>query len=428
MTIRHRLRRHRAPLTAWALLALVGTGAPPLDAQLVAFTGATVWDGTGTPPMRDATLVVRDGRVVSVGRGAAPAGASVVPLGGRFVVPGLIDTHAHVSAYWAPDEVTDPRARVEAQLLLFARYGVTTVNSLGDEPDAAFALRDTPFDAERPRARLLVAGPVIGAATEADARAAVAANAAAGVDWMKIRVDDNLGTGRKMPWEAVRGVLEESRARGYRVATHLFYLEDAKRLLREGTGLVAHSVRDADLDAEALALLRERGVCTVPTLTRELSTFVYAERPDFLDDPFFQRHALPREVRRVSEPAFREAMAASPAAARYREALVQAQRNLKLLVDAGLPVAFGTDAGPAGRFPGYFEHLELALMAEAGLTPAQVLHSATGGAAACLGLTDVGTLEPGRQADFLVLEADPLTDVGNLRRIASVYVGGSEVR
>lgn len=413
-----------------ALLAAVAASvaAVPLHAQPVAFTGATVWDGTGAPPISGATLLVRNGRILSVRSGPPPTGVRVVSLAGMHVIPGLVDTHVHVTGQWAPEGVTDPRERVEEDLLLWARYGVTTVNSLGDEPPEAFTARDAQESGSRGRARLTVAGPVIGATAEADARAAVAANAATGVDWMKIRVDDNLGTTPKMPWEAIHGVLDEANARGFRVATHLFYLEDAKRLLREGSDLVAHSIRDADVDAEVIALLRERNVCTVPTLTRELSAFVYAERPTFFDDPCFQRWADPREVARVSTPEFRKSMAESSAAQRYRAALVQAQWNLKAISDAGLPVAFGTDAGPSGRFPGYFEHLELALMAEAGLTPAQALYAATGGAAACLGRDDVGTLEPGRWADFLVLEADPLADVTNTRRLAAVYVAGERVR
>ena len=245
---------------------------------------------------------------------------------------------------------------------------------------------------------------------------------------MKIRVDDNLGATEKMPWPVIEAVMTESHERGFRVATHLFYLDDAKRLLRAGSGLIAHSIRDTDVDAEVVALLRERDVCYVPTLTREVSTFVYAQRPAFFDDPFFQRHAQAREVARVSTPAFQRAMADSPAAARYRVALAQAQENLKTLVDQGVTVAMGTDSGPEGRFPGYFEHMELDLMAEAGLTPAQVLRSATGVAAACLGLDRVGTLEAGKWADFLVLDADPLADVANTRRLRSVYIAGSAVR
>jgi len=299
------------------------------------------------------------------------------------------------------------------------------VNSLGDG-EAVIAVRDaaSPTDA---RARLLAAGAVIGGNASA-ARAAAIANAEAGVDWLKLRVDDNLGTGAKMSWDAVQAVLDVGEERGLPVATHLFYLEDAKRLLEMGTGMVAHSVRDTDVDDEFIAALIDSGVCYVPTLTREMSTFVYAERPGFFDNDFFTDLANVSEVARVSEPGFMEAMRQSPAAAGYRIALGQALRNLKILVDAGAPVTFGTDAGPAARFPGFFEHLELSLMVSAGLSPEQALLAATSRAAACLGLDDVGTLEVGKWADFIVLGASPLNDIGNTQTLEQVYVAGKPMR
>jgi imidazolonepropionase-like amidohydrolase len=414
------------------LIALAVAVATPAHAQTVAYTGATVWDGTGAPAMPNATLVVQDGRVRSVGRAAVPAGATVVDLSGRWVVPGLINAHGHVNGRWAPDGTEGPIARIEGDLLLYARYGVTTVNSLGDAPAEAATVRRTQGRAQGRaglgRARLHFAGPVIGGTSAMDTKAAVDANADAGVDWIKIRVDDNLGTTEKMPWPVVQAVMDEARVRGMRVATHLFYLADAKRLLRMGSGLIAHSVRDADVDAELVALLRDTGVCYVPTLTREVSTFAYAEHPDFFDDPFFLRWADRGEMARLSRPEVMRQMAGSPQAARYRVALRQAQKNVKTLVDAGIPIAMGTDSGPAGRFPGYFEHMELDLMAEAGMTPEQLLRSATGVAADCLGVTDVGTLEPGRWADFLVLDADPLADVSAMHTLSAVYIAGAAVR
>lgn len=405
--------------------AALAACAPPVPTTV--FTGATIWDGTGSAPMTDATLVVQEGRIVTIERGARPPrGAEVVDLTGRFVVPGLINAHGHVSGLWADDATTDPVARVRGDLELFARYGVTTVNSLGDDAPVLEA-RDaaTPRDA---RARLFVAGPVVAANDAEGARAAATANADAGVDWLKLRVDDNLGTAQKMPWEAVQAVLDVADSRGLRLATHLFYLDDAKRLLQMGSDMVAHSVRDTDVDDEFLQLLAETGVCYVPTLTREVSTFVYAERPDFFDDAFFTRHAHAGEMARVSEPAFRERMAASPVAAGYRVALAQAMRNVKAVSDAELPVAMGTDAGPAGRFPGYFEHLELWMMVDAGLTPEQALASATRVAATCLATPDIGTLEPGKWADFLVLTQNPLEDIRATRSLERVFVAGDEVR
>jgi imidazolonepropionase-like amidohydrolase len=159
---------------------------------------------------------------------------------------------------------------------------------------------------------------------------------------------------------------------------------------------------------------------------RDVSTFVYAERPDWFDDPFFLAHAHPGQMAGTTDPGF--VAGQRSAAPMSREALAQAQRNLKVLSDAGLPIAFGTDAGPAARFPGFFEHLELQLMVDAGLTPEQALLSATSVAAEeCLELDDVGTLEAGKQADFLVLGADPLQDVQATRSLERVFIGGVEV-
>ena len=392
----------------------------------VAYTGATVWDGTGMPAVENATILVESGRVIAVGQDVLiPAGVERVSLDGRYVIPGLIDAHAHVSGDWAPDEVADPEARVVEDLRLYARYGVTTVNSLGDG-ETVLAVRDRaqPTDLH---ARLLAAGPVVAANDPAEARAAATANAEAGVDFLKLRVDDNLGASRKMPWEAVEAVIEVGAARGIPVATHMFYLEDAKRLLEMGAGLLAHSVRDVTVDQEFIDLLRESGVCYVPTLVREVSTFVYAERPDWFDDPFFQEHADPGEMERVSQPAFMESVAESASAAAYRVGLAQAKLNVAMLAEAGLPIAMGTDAGPSGRFPGFFSHEELSLMADAGLTPSQILRSATGVAADCLGLDDVGTLSPGHWADFLVLTEDPLEDIEATRPLERVYIAGREM-
>lgn len=419
-----------ALLTAATLAACAGE-TPPTDEQggtLTAFTGATVWDGTGAPPVANATLLVGDGRIVSIEAGGeVPGGAEEVDLTGRYVVPGLIDTHSHLNGLWADPAITDQAAQLEAALLLFARYGVTTINSLGGAPSAAGALRDATPDESPGRARFTFAGAVVTGPTPADAVEQVAANAERGVDWIKIRVDDNLGTAEKMPWPAVEATIDEAHARGLRVASHLFYLEDAERLLELGTDLVAHSVRDATIPASLSERLQAQNVCYVPTLTREVVSFVYAERPEWFDDPFFQRWAHPGQVSAVTDPDFQARMAASPTAPRYREALVQAQDNLEALHDAGAPIAFGTDSGPGGRFPGYLQHLELELMVEAGLTPEEALVTATAQAAACLGDPEVGILEAGRYADFLVLGADPLADITNTSSLEAVYIGGGQI-
>ena len=403
----------RSLRTAAALLLL----APPASAQTRAFTGLTLFDGTGRAPVADATIVVRDGRVVAAGPSRAvrvPAGAERVAMGGKTVIPGLVNAHGHVSAV--------------ANLRTYAAYGVTTVFSLGDEPPEVFAARDAQAVPTLDRARVYVAGPVLAPRTPEEARAQVAALAARKADVAKIRVDDNLGTAPKMAPAVYRAVIDEAHKRGLRVAVHLFYLDDAKALLAAGADFVAHSVRDAAVDGALVAALKARDVCVSPTLMREVSTFVYGETPAWFSDPLFLKHANPEWLMMLQDPARQAATRASPTARRYREALAVASRNVKRLSDAGVPLAMGTDTGPTGRFQGYFELMELELMVRAGLTPRQAILAATRDAARCWKIDrEVGTLEPGKWADFVALDADPLADIANVRSISSVWIAGNRV-
>ncbi|MGH9332927.1 MAG: amidohydrolase family protein, partial [Vicinamibacteria bacterium] len=395
-----------ATVISWAAC----TTPPPEPDGSKAFVGARVWNGTGAEPIENAVLFVREGRVEAVGPAESveiSEGAERIDLAGKFIVPGLINTHAHVSDIKGLEGGQYNEENLLRQLRLYAKYGVTTANSLGGDGPEALRLRDAQ-DASLDRARIFVAGNVVTGATVEEAQKQVDENAAMGVDFIKIRVDDNLGTTEKMKPEVYQAVIARAGEKGLKVASHLYYLEDAKGLLRAGTGFVAHSVRDREIDDEAISLLKEEDVCYCPTLTREVSTFVYEDVPDFFEDPFFLKEADPAVLAQLKEPERMQKVKESTAAQSYKKALDQAKVNLKKAADSGATVAFGTDTGPAGRFQGYFEHMELSMMAEAGLTPEQALRSATGGAAACLGLDDVGTLDPGNWADFLVLEADPL--------------------
>lgn len=417
-----------APLSTQALAAAQASVPAPTEVpNAVAFVGATVWDGTGSDPVPGTTIVVDGGLIHSVSTtGGIPEGARIVMIEGKYVIPGLIDAHAHVTGRWAEDDGGEVTGRVLEDLELFAAYGVTTVNSLGDGFDVLEARSE--LSGRAGAARLLASGPVITARDPQAARETAREVASAGADWLKVRVDDNLGTVEKMPWPAVEAVIDVGMEAGIGVATHIFYLEDAKRALQVGARLIAHSVRDTEVDDEFVAAMAGGEACYIPTLTREVSTFVYGQRPGFFDEEFFTARAKSSEVERLSDSTRMASVRASPAAQRYRVALVQALENLTTLVEAGVPIAFGTDAGPAGRFPGFFEHMELALMVGgAGLTPMQALRTATGVAAECLGLGDVGTLEVGKRADFLVLGSDPFRDITNTKTLEQVYIGGEPV-
>lgn len=385
-----------------AALLLAGT----LPAADLAFTHATILDGTGARPFRDATLLIHDGRISAVGAAVkVPAGTQTVDARGKFLIPGLISAHSHVNGLH--------------DLSVFARYGVTTVMSLGGPHEIEF--RDaTRAEQQAPgftRSRLYIAGPIPTSKTAAEGRAAVAALAAAHTDIVKFRLDDNLGAGTEMPPAAYAAIIDEAHKKGMRVAVHVVYLRDAKAVLRLGADYIAHSVRDFPIDDETIALLRRNHACYSPTLMREVSTFTYADRPAFFSDPFFLRAYTP--------PAN---LHNDPNAAWYRDHLAVAKSNLKRVEDAGVLVAMGTDTGPTGRFQGYFEHLELEQMVDAGLTPMEALVAATRGSAQCLKIDDqVGTLTPSKWADFLVLSADPLANIANTRKLESVYIAGTRV-
>ena len=412
------------------VVTAVGCGgepeAPPVEITpgLQAFVGAQIIDGTGDAPVQDGVLVVRDGRIEAVGARDTvdlPPDAEQIDVSGRTIIPGLINAHGHVT----PSPYTEEQ--VESQLALYARYGVTTVFSLGGDGPEGMAVRDRQDTPDLDRARLFVAGQVVTGDTPEAAVEMVNAVADSGADIVKIRVDDNLGASTKMTSAVYQAVIETAHQRGLRLAAHLYYLEDARGLLEAGADLIAHSVRDAEVDDGLITLLRDSGVCYCPTLMREVSTFIYESRPDFFDDPFFRRDADSADIEAFSAPAFQE-RSRSRSAQTYKAQLEVAKRNVKTLSDAGIPIAMGTDTGPTARFQGYFEHGELALMVEAGLTPMQAIVASTSDAARCMAVdTELGSLETGKWADFLVMGANPLDDIANTHSLETVYIAGNQV-
>jgi imidazolonepropionase-like amidohydrolase len=404
-------------------------------AQTTALVGARIIDGRGGV-IEHGTIVMRDGTIAAVGPVAStpvPQDAERIDVRGATIMPGLVNAHGHLTAAVGMRNAPNGGSRENQirQLETYALYGVTTVFSLGDESDAAFALRREQESGSLARARLFLAGPVVTATTADAARAMTGTVAALKPDVIKIRVDDNLGSSRKMPEEAWRATIERAKELRLPVATHIFYLADAKAVLRAGSNLIAHSVRDMPVDAEFIREMKARNACYSPTLMREVSTFVYGSTPSWARDPFFLKGAGAAAGDEISDPARQATVQASPAykqGLRYKEALDVAKRNLKTLSDAGVRIAMGTDTGPAGRWQGFFEHLELAMMVESGLTPMQALVAATSAAAECHGKGGrFGSIHPGASADLVVLGANPLENIRNTRQTTSVWIAGRRI-
>ena len=418
---------------AWfASLILVISTAAPAAAQVTAFVGGRLIDGSGRV-IENGTLVIDGARIVAAGPAATtavPAGATRVAVTGKTLLPGLVNAHGHVAATVGlrSDPASYTRENLTRQLRTYAQYGVTTVFSLGDDQAAGFDLRNEQAAGPLDRARLYVAGAVITGDTAEAARAMAIKVAEMKPDLLKIRVDDNLGTSRKMPEPAWRAVIDEAHQRNLKVAVHIYSLADAKATLAGGADFIAHSVRDVPVDEAFITALTSRDVCYSPTLTREISTFIYDATPAWVDDPFFTKGVTPEIVAQLKDPKRQDQIrngAGWKAGQQYKAGLEVAKRNLKLLVDRGVRIAFGTDTGPPARFQGFFEHLELEMMVDAGLTPMQALVSATGDAARCHQRAgQFGTLAAGAAADLLILGANPLDNIRNTRSIEQVWISG----
>lgn len=395
---------------AGAALVTTTAGRAQTPGASTAFTGGRVIVGDGSAPIENATVVVTNGRIAQVGPSAsvkAPAGATVVNVAGKTLMPTIVDTHVHLSTTRDP-LIKDLRDR--------AYFGVSAAMSLGlDPPGDPFAVRAQP---PAGAARYFLAGrgltmPEQGRTdvpywitTEAQARKAVQEQAALEVDFIKIWVDDRDGKYTKMPPEIYTPVIDEAHKAKLRVAAHIFNLSDAKGLLKAGIDAFAHGIRDIDADDEVIALVKaHKNVVLIPNMPDRGVTADYSWLKGSIADG---------ELAKIQGAATDRPQA-------HQQWLIQA-RNLKKMADAGMTITVGTDGNTA-----WAPHVEMADMVASGMTTMQVLTAATKNGAAFLRMTDTGTVAAGKTADLLVLDANPLDDITNTRKISAVYLKGVKV-
>jgi imidazolonepropionase-like amidohydrolase len=403
-----------------ATILLAGSAA----AQVTVLRGATLIEGSGAAPESNVTIVIENGRLRDIGAGVtAPAGATVIDVAGKFVVPGIINGHGHVGPA--------PRDR---QLRQYALYGVTTTTSMAADPDDIVEFKAKQRAGDLRGARILtvkyrfttLAANGNDYKTPEAARRHVDEIATHGADFIKVWLDPQGGRVPKLSREFVAAVFDQARKHGKSTMAHIVELADARMAVDEGVNMLVHNVRDQDIPADFLATLKARSVSVISTLAREEGMF--SAGGGATDNPFFTKSLTPEQIAGLDRKL--EALAKDPDRAESMRQFEQDKINVKKLVDAGVRFGFGTDSGGASEryfTQGFFEHRQMELLAQAGLTPMQIIQTFAKNTSEMLGIDkDFGTLAKGKAADLLVLAKNPLDDIANMRTFEAVYLGGKK--
>jgi len=438
----------RGRLHAPALVGALLLAAAVAEAQTppTLFEGARLITGDGTAPIENSAFLVENGRFTRVGTKRAvqaPAGAQHVDLTGKTVIPALVDAHSHIG--YMKDLTSGPqnytRENILDHMYRFAYFGIAASQAMGsDFGEMPFVLRDEILAGRYPdAARFLTAGRGLAPIEEISpanmrhsafpvttvegARAAVQELVPRKVRIVKTWVDDRGGAIKPLAPELYRAIIDEAHKNGLRVAAHATGLEDAKALLRAGIDIFAHMI--SDVDDELVALFKQHPSTVVLTALGGPRRTVYAP---WLNPPhpLIVETVSPAQIKRLQD---RLGRTPPDDLARGRDAWDRLARGLARLSAAGVTIGVGTDGGgqQGDQFVGWTMHTEVENMVAAGLTPAQVLVAATRRSAEILGLTDLGMVKSGKSADFVVLDANPLDDITNTRRINRVYLRGREV-
>lgn len=418
-------------------------------AAVALYEGARLIAGDGRAPIENSAFLVENGMIARVGRRgdvAAPAGAARVDLTGKTVMPTLVNAHGHpgfqrgltyTKANYTRETITDDMNRS-------LYFGVGAVQSQGIE--IGTIMDEVRADQEAGRlggARLRIAGRGIGSpnagpggaayagiayevTTAEQSRRAVQELAAKRVNLIKIWVDDRGGRAPKLAPDLFRVIIDEGHKRGLRVNAHVFYHTDAVDLVNAGIDGLAHLVRDREMDDALIASIVQRGVYVMPNISERAT---YAELPPWLNqgDPLMKliQESVPAPVIERIRKSYEGRVPAAVERARTQYALLQ--RSTAKLARANARIILGSDTGLQDHLFGVAEQRELDNMVEAGMTPMQVIVAATSRAAEFLKLDKMGTLTAGKEANFLVLDANPLDRMTNTQRISRVYMKGAEV-
>jgi imidazolonepropionase-like amidohydrolase len=444
------MRRLTLPIVGGLLL--VAAALAPASAQRgsapppVLYEGARLITGDGTAPTESSAFLVENGRFTQVGRRGqvpAPAGATRVDLTGKTVIPALVDGHSHIGYMknMTSGAMNYTRENILDHMYRFAYFGVAASQAMGtDFGELPFQIRDEIMMGQHPdAARFLTAGRGLSPLSEispdnmrqaafpittaAGARASVQELVPRKVKLIKTWVDDRGGAVKPLTPDLYTAIFDEAHRNGLRVAVHATDLKVAKDLLRAGIDVFAHMI--SDVDDELVALFKQHPNVGVLSALGGPRRAVYAPWLDPVH-PLILETVRPEQVERLQG---RFPIRNPEQLARAQETWDRLARGIKRLSEAGVRIGIGTDGGgqQGDQFIGWTMHAELENMVMAGIPPAKVLVAATRTSAEILGQDDLGMVAPGKSADFVVLDADPLDDIRNTRRISEVYLRGKRV-
>ncbi len=429
-----------------ALIIIAQTGLCQ-DAVLL-LKDVTLIDGNGGVPREHTDILIRDGKIVSIGQGLNSPRARVINLTGKTIMPAMTGAHVHVGVIKGNQGSGTffTRENILAQLKKYQDYGITNILTMGTDRPLLFekGIRDSSLRGLLPGARFHSAGYGFNVPDPSVTRDAFLGNLyrpASAVEvpammselvklkpeLIKIWVDGS--PANKMKPEIYRTIINEAHNNTIRVAAHVYYLADARALIASGIDVFAHSIRDSLVDEALIEQIRKRNIPYIPTLTLDKFASAYTSRPGWMDDSFFRKALEPGVYEMLDSEQYRESQRKSPAVSRSADAHQIALKNVKRLHDAGVLIALGTDSGAFPFRPqGFAEHLELELLVQAGLSPLEAITVATRNAAQVLRIdNEFGTIEPGKSADLVVLSASPAYDIKNTRLIEAVYKAGIAV-
>lgn len=414
-----------------------------------AIEGATVIDGVSNEPIRDAVILIEGTTIRGVGpreEVSIPGGAQRINAAGKTIIPGIFCLHEHIAMAEGMERKAEfyNRERIQRDANAYLYYGVMHAVSLGIDLEPMQGFLADQRAGRAGGARIYSAGLGFAAPdgwqpagykdinrprTVNEARELVQREInAKKPDMIKIWVDDQNGTLPKIPPSLYGAIIDETHAHNLLAFAHLRYLDDAKELIRRGIDVLAHNVRDKEVDEEFIELAKARGIAVLPLLVGAQANLAYAEGASFLSDPGLPVLFPASLLETLGSKEYQEQIARSPDLASSRRDYEMASRNVAKIAAAGIPIALGSDSGSPGRFPGLWEHREMELLVKAGLTPMQAIQAATINGARLLKLdSQYGSLAPNRVADFLIVNGDPLADITNSRKIDSVWMNGKQV-